>query len=1017
MPTGPSQESDVPPQRSERPANHRLRRRRLIAAVGAAGLGLICAQVVLAVPPDADFSAPSVLQIGQEGTFEATASDPDGGSITSIEWDFDNDGDFDDASGLSVQRSFDSPGTKIVRMLATDSALESTPVSHNVRVNVVPSASFTISPNPALLGQTVTFNGSGSSDDTSIVEYQWDLDGNGSLETSSANTNVSRSYASPGEREIKLRVKDADGVFSEITTRNLNVNNGNPVASFTSSPTPGQIGEPVSFNGNGSHDTDPSGSIVAWEWDWENNGSFDATGATAQHTFDTAGQTNVALRVTDNTGARDTVVNPVRINAPPVASFTVSPNPQVTGQPVAFNGNGSSDPDGTIAAYAWDTDNDGAFDNGGGSTVSRTFGSAGTFTVGLRVTDNNNATHATTRQVVIHNAPTASITALGTSTVTPAVPDVGETVNFDGSASSDTGGSIVGYEWDLDGNTANGFEVDTGAISSASRSYDTRGSKTARLRVTDNQGGTAVAGVTFRVNALPVARVFFVGAGVPPGTIPTPLPLVGEQISFTSLSTDAESLGTPPNPPLTYTWVDAGPELNGLFGSDAVNVTHDAYATAGDKRVVLRVTDTDGATADELVTVRVNTPPVANFGLNPQTPITNETITFDEAATDPDPFTSDALPNAGALVKVEWDLDGNTSNGTDGFEKTGEQVTASYPTAGAKTVRMRVTDGGGATHVVTKTVQVENTRPTARWGFAPQFPVPGQEATFASSSTPTAGKSIETLEWDFDFDPAADTFAAGDVDATGPIAAKVFSTPGPKTIALKVTETGGGFDVEFLTVIVNAPPVASFAAAPNAPVTDDDVTFASTSVDPDGPISHAWDTDNDGEFDDGNGSVAARKFAAVGSYTVWLRVSDDRGASSISKGVVNVARRPAPAVLASRVSLIASTVQIAGRTTKRGAKLSLLRVRLPVGAVIKVKCKGSKACPYKSKRIKAKRTKVRLKLFERSLPAGTKIVITTTLDGFIGKHVVFKIRKNKAPKRTDRCLQPGETRPTACPGA
>ena len=46
-----------------------------------------------------------------------------------------------------------------------------------------PVAAFTISPNPAKPGQTVTFNASASTDpDGTIANYEWDLDGNGTFE-------------------------------------------------------------------------------------------------------------------------------------------------------------------------------------------------------------------------------------------------------------------------------------------------------------------------------------------------------------------------------------------------------------------------------------------------------------------------------------------------------------------------------------------------------------------------------------------------------------------------------------------------------------------------------------------------------------------------------------------------------------------------------------------------------------------------------------------------------------------
>ena len=48
-------------------------------------------------------------------------------------------------------------------------------------------------------------------------------------------------------------------------------------------------------------------SYTKWEWDFTNNGSFDATGTTATHTYATEGSYDVTLRVTDSTGATSTL--------------------------------------------------------------------------------------------------------------------------------------------------------------------------------------------------------------------------------------------------------------------------------------------------------------------------------------------------------------------------------------------------------------------------------------------------------------------------------------------------------------------------------------------------------------------------------------------------------------------------------------------------------------------------------------------------------------------------------------
>ena len=79
-------------------------------------------------------------------------------------------------------------------------------------------------------------------------------------------------------------------------------------------------------------------------------------------------------------------------NQPPNASFTAS----CTDLACSFDGSGSSDPDGTIASYAWDY-GDGA--TGTGATGPHTYATAGTYTARLTATDDAGATATTTRDV------------------------------------------------------------------------------------------------------------------------------------------------------------------------------------------------------------------------------------------------------------------------------------------------------------------------------------------------------------------------------------------------------------------------------------------------------------------------------------------------------------------------------------------------------------------------------------------------------------------------------------------
>jgi DNA-binding beta-propeller fold protein YncE len=86
----------------------------------------------------------------------------------------------------------------------------------------------------------------------------------------------------------------------------------------------------------------------------------------------------------------------------------------------------------------------------------------------------------------------------------PAAPAPDEVVRFDASASSDSDGSVVRYEWDLDGNGT--YETDTGSAPFADRAYPTERSVVVGLRVSDDAGATATASRALTV-ALPAPAV------------------------------------------------------------------------------------------------------------------------------------------------------------------------------------------------------------------------------------------------------------------------------------------------------------------------------------------------------------------------------------------------------------------------------------------------------------------------------------------------------------------------------
>lgn len=115
---------------------------------------------------------------------------------------------------------------------------------------------------------------------------------------------------------------------------------------------------------------------------------------------------------------------------------------------------------------------------------------------------------------------------------TPSSGDVGMTVSFDGSASSDPNGDPLAHAWDLDGDGA----FDDSTAPQPTWTYNEAGDYRAALRVSDGRGGTATDAVTIAV-------------GRPRVTIAAPASTlrwaVGDRVSFAGSATDRQGTAIP----------------------------------------------------------------------------------------------------------------------------------------------------------------------------------------------------------------------------------------------------------------------------------------------------------------------------------------------------------------------------------------------------------------------------------------------------------------------------------------
>jgi PKD repeat protein len=137
---------------------------------------------------------------------------------------------------------------------------------------------------------------------SAITQYEMDFDGDGTYDDGDPGPVFNHLYAQPGVFKPTVRVTDNFGhkATYSLDLHVINAANTAPTAAFTPASPSGTA--PFQVNFDASTSSDPDGSIVQYEWDFDNDGTFDFTSTSplASHTFSAFGMNTVRLRVTDN---------------------------------------------------------------------------------------------------------------------------------------------------------------------------------------------------------------------------------------------------------------------------------------------------------------------------------------------------------------------------------------------------------------------------------------------------------------------------------------------------------------------------------------------------------------------------------------------------------------------------------------------------------------------------------------------------------------------------------------------
>lgn len=593
-------------------------------------------------PPRAVAGGPYRVVQGNGVVLDGWASvDPDasrGDRIVSYAWDLNDDGDFSDASGVTLALSWEEiqqwgmqgpadPATgepaNTIGLRVTDSF----GLSHVDRSTLTilenrPSPRFTLWPLAPRPSEPVIFDGGASFHSVpgrSIAGYQWDFNYNGfTFNTQASGVRIAHTFAAFGDHVVALRVTDdAVPAKTALTTMEVYVAPGLAAPAAVLPPVIVLVeGSDLVLDGSASYDGDASygAAIQSWEWDLRGNGVYDdGQGETITVTWEEigvlgwpfptdldAGQQSiqVGLRVTNNVGVSSTAWTRVVIvpAGDLTARISLDPGDIQTGIPVGFSGAESthSDAGRTIETFEWDFDFDGILftTDAQGMEVSHSFTRLGSQTVALRVTDDGDPAERSLALLAVdvggNRAPIARPGG-------PYSAVLDGTVTLDGSQSSDpdedSGDRIVHYAWDLDGdglyNDAVGVAPTLSAeyliaLGLAGPAHPDTGepSNEIRLRATDSFGFSHTAATTITLYHDEPVALFSVS--------PDPV-VAGEEITFDG----TPSLhGHPDRMIVLYEWDFNYDRANFKVAAEGERPTHTfSEDLSGEVVVALRVTD------------------------------------------------------------------------------------------------------------------------------------------------------------------------------------------------------------------------------------------------------------------------------------------------------------------------------------------------------------------------------------------------------------------------------------------
>ena len=869
--------------------------------------------------PVANAGPPQTVYVGTTVQLDGTGSSDPAGAPLTYQWSFvlplpaGSTASLNNSAAPKPTFVTDKAGTYKVQLVVNNGHNSSAPSTVSIASQNQPPFANAGPPQTVYEEATVQLNGTGSYDPAGLsITYQWSFASvpSGSNATLTGATTATPTFVADKTGKYNVQLVVNNGVFSSMpSTVPITTLNSPPVANAG----PNQsvpLYAVVQLDGGRSTDVDGDPLTYSWSLTSVPTGSkaalSSATIVNPTFTVDVKGTYVAQLIVNDGvSNSAPSTVMISTVNTPPVAN--AGPNQSLTVlSTVQLDGSKSTDIDGNSLTYSWSfltvpTGSKAVLSNP--NAVQPTFVAdvLGTYIVQLVV--NDGTVNSTPSTVLITNGDVPPVANPGPGQTV----HQGSLVNLNGSASTDSDGQPLTYQWSLLSVPLNSTAVLAQPTSmNPYFTADLAGNYVVQLIVNDGYLNSAPATVTISTgDTAPVAN-----AG------PNQIVTVGASVQLSgAASSDAEGN------PLTYKWAILTQPNGGTAVLSSTTVVNPTIVVNVAGLYVAQLIVNDGYLSSQPATTTITAiaqPPVVNAGPNQTITLPVNSVTLNGTATD------NGLP-----LTINWTEVSGPPGVTFGTPSQAV-TTATFPGAGTYVLQLTASASQlSSSATTTVTVNPATTNPPLVYAGPNQtVPYPNFLPLQGSVTSANNPPGTVTALWTELSGPPV-TF----VNAASPTTLADFKTAGTYVLQLTGTEKGlsASSTVTITAIQGNQPPIVNAGPDQSIPLPTTTATLIGSATDDGRPagstLTYQWSLvagPGTATFANPTSLATTVTFSTKGVYTLRLTVSDSQLTGSADTHVTVVPQNQPPVVSAGpnqTIALPVNSASLQGTVTDDGLPL------------------------------------------------------------------------------------------------